>query len=50
MKIEGDVGARNIIKKNHKDFLKMSISDSGVIEDIDTEKQYLSYIKNEENN
>ncbi len=50
MNIKGDVGAKNLIKDNKEDFLKIPVTDSGIIEDIDNEKQYLRYIKKKEDN
>ena len=50
MSIKGDEGAKQLIKKKQKDFISVSTSDKGILEDIDNESQYLSFIKNEENN
>ncbi len=46
MKINGDEGAKLLIKRYSEYFLKLSVSDEGVLKDIDDEEQYLSFLKN----
>ena len=45
--ITGDVGARNLIRKNKKDFKKLTVTDEGILEDIDNNEQYYNFIKDE---
>ena len=45
--ITGDVGARNLIRKNKKDFKKLTVADEGILEDIDNNEQYYNFIKDE---
>ena len=45
--VEGDNGAKFFIKKNLKDFLKLEVSDQGVIRDIDNAEQYYDFLNNE---
>tara|TARA_B100000579_G_C22400308_1_gene651498 strand:+ start:43 stop:633 length:591 start_codon:yes stop_codon:yes gene_type:complete len=47
MEIKGDEGAKKLILNNPNDFIKISIPDKGILEDIDNEKQYYNFIKNE---
>ena len=48
--ISGDVGARNLIRNNKKDFRKLTVSDMGILEDIDNKEQYYNFIKDEKTN
>ena len=48
--ITGDVGAKNLIRNNRKDFRKVNVSDAGILEDIDNKEQYYNFIKNEKIN
>ncbi len=50
MKIKGDQGAKQLIKNKEKDFMRVSTSDRGILEDIDNEGQYLNFIENEKYN
>ena len=47
MKIKGDEGAKKLIHNKPNDFIKISIPDRGILEDIDNEQQYYSFIQNE---
>ena len=47
MKLEGDYGAKFLIKKYPQDFLHLPISDEGILKDIDNANQYYSFLKNE---
>ena len=47
MRIKGDEGAKQLMKTKQKDFISLSTSDKGILEDIDNESEYLSFIKNE---
>ena len=45
--ITGDVGARNLIRKYKKDFKKLTVTDVGILEDIDNKEQYYNFIRDE---
>ena len=45
--VEGDNGAKFFIKKNLENFLKLEVSDQGVVRDIDDAEQYYSFLNNE---
>ena len=47
MKIKGDEGARELIKKSPEDFFNLTVSDLGIIKDIDDANQYYKFLKNE---
>ena len=45
--ISGDFGAKNLIKQDHKNFIKFTLSDEGIIKDIDNENEYNNFVKYE---
>ncbi len=45
LSISGDNGAKFIINKKKNEFLSISVSDEGVLFDIDNKKQFKSFIK-----
>ena len=47
MKIEGDEGARILIKKHPEIFFNLTVLDQGIIKDIDDANQYYEFLKNE---
>ena len=47
MEIEGDEGARVLIKKHPEIFFNLAVLDQGIIQDIDDAKQYYDFLKNE---
>ena len=44
--IKGDNGAKFFIKKNFENFLKLAVTDQGVIKDIDNTARYYSFLNN----
>jgi molybdenum cofactor cytidylyltransferase len=44
LKLKGDIGAREIIKRHPKDVLEVAVDSAGVISDIDTEEDYPSQL------
>ena len=47
MEIEGDEGARILIKKHPEIFFNLTVLDQGIIKDIDDANQYYEFLKNE---
>ena len=47
MEIEGDEGARVLIKKHPESFFNLTVLDQGIIKDIDDANQYYEFLKNE---
>jgi molybdenum cofactor cytidylyltransferase len=47
MEIEGDEGARVLIKKHPEIFFNLTVLDQGIIKDIDDANQYYEFLKNE---
>ena len=47
MEIEGDEGARILIKKHPESFFNLTVLDQGIIKDIDDANQYYEFLKNE---
>ena len=45
--IKGDKGAKFLIKKYSKDFLKLQLTDQYILKDIDNAAQYYRYLDNE---
>ena len=45
--IKGDKGAKFLIKKYSKDFLKLQVTDQYILKDIDNAAQYYRYLDNE---
>ena len=45
--IKGDNGAKFLIKKYSKDFLKLQVTDQYILKDIDNADQYYGYLDNE---
>ncbi len=45
--IKGDKGAKFLIEKHSKDFLKLQVTDQYILKDIDNAAQYYGYLDNE---
>ena len=47
MKLNGDKGAKFLIKKNPTDFFHLAVLDKNILIDIDNDEQYYNFLKNE---
>lgn len=45
LQLQGDVGAREILKKHPEDVLEIAVGRKAVLEDIDTPEEYLEYTR-----